>query len=117
MRTLSNIALTNFVVPTMISIAQFVYVYHNVNTLVLNQIILVNTMFATFGVVFATVWAGSTNRREPQLLDLKRHDNHTWSHPMPVFAIGNGSAGIQSAMQTSSTLGHTTTLLNEKASE
>lgn len=67
MRTLSRIALSNFMIPSLFSIAQLVVVYRNVNVLIVNEIVLVNTMLAVFGVVFATVWAGNAGRREAQM--------------------------------------------------
>ena len=67
MRILSRIALSNFIIPSLFSIAQLIVVYRNVNVLIVNDIILVNSMLAVFGVVFATVWAGSASRREVQL--------------------------------------------------
>lgn len=86
MRTLFRIALTNFLVPTMFSIAQFICVYRNVDAMILNQIVLANTMIATFGVAFATVWAGKTRREEAQILDSKR--NNTTSRLLAVFGLG-----------------------------
>lgn len=41
------------------SLIQLVIVYQEVNIIVINHIILVNTSVAVIGVVFATVWAGS----------------------------------------------------------
>lgn len=66
MHTLSHIALSNFLIPSLFSIVQFVVVYRSVNVLIINDIVLVNTMLAVFGVVFATVWAGNVSRREAQ---------------------------------------------------
>lgn len=71
MRILFTIALTNFVVPAIFSIVQFACVYRNVSMVTLDQIILVNLMLATFGVAFATVWAGSANRQEAYILGPK----------------------------------------------
>ncbi|KAG8218073.1 hypothetical protein J3R82DRAFT_3575 [Butyriboletus roseoflavus] len=88
MRTLFRIALTNFLVPTMFSIAQFVCVYRNVDPMILNQLVLVNTMVATFGVAFATVWAGKTRRQEEQILESTR--NNTTSRLMAIFGLGIG---------------------------
>jgi len=39
-------------------------VYKNVYVLTVNEIVLVNTMVAVIGVVFATVWAGSVNYQD-----------------------------------------------------
>ncbi|KIJ67451.1 hypothetical protein HYDPIDRAFT_25904 [Hydnomerulius pinastri MD-312] len=72
MRTLSRIALSNFVIPSLFSLAQLVVVYRNVNVLIVNEIVLVNTMLAVFGVVFATVWAGKEGRREAEAWDKAR---------------------------------------------
>ncbi|KAG8221153.1 hypothetical protein J3R82DRAFT_2699 [Butyriboletus roseoflavus] len=66
MRTLSRIALSNFIIPSLFSIAQLVVVYRDVNILIVNEIVLVNTMLAVFGVVFATVWSGNVSRREAE---------------------------------------------------
>ena len=67
MRTLSRIALSNFFIPSLFSIAQLIVVYRDVNVLVVNEIVLVNTMLAVFGVVFATVWSGNISRREAEI--------------------------------------------------
>lgn len=67
MRTLFHIALSNFIIPSLFSIVQLIIVYRNVNIVVVNEIILVNTMLAVFGVVFATVWVGNVSRREAQM--------------------------------------------------
>ncbi|KAF9234383.1 hypothetical protein BU15DRAFT_22282, partial [Melanogaster broomeanus] len=61
-RTLSRIALSNFIIPSLFSIAQLIVVYRNVNVLIVNEIVLANTMIAVFGVVFATVWVGKEGR-------------------------------------------------------
>ncbi|KAI0326460.1 hypothetical protein GY45DRAFT_109113 [Cubamyces sp. BRFM 1775] len=58
-RTLLWVAATNFVVPVLFSLAQIIVVYRDVDVLVVNDIVLVNTSVAVIGVVFATVWAGS----------------------------------------------------------
>ncbi|KAH0827409.1 hypothetical protein J3R83DRAFT_4065 [Lanmaoa asiatica] len=83
---------------------QFVSVYHNIDPTVLDQLILVNTMLATFGVAFATIWSGSTNRREEQLFNSKR--NNSASHMMAVFTAGDGRVVNRSAITTSSSLGY-----------
>lgn len=67
MRTLSRFALSNFLIPSVFSIAQLIVVYRNVNVLIVNEIVLVNTMLAVFGVVFATVWAGNVGKRQAQI--------------------------------------------------
>ncbi|KAF8548013.1 hypothetical protein OG21DRAFT_816128, partial [Imleria badia] len=67
MRTLSRIALSNFIIPSLFSIAQLVVVYRNVSVPTVNDIILVNAMLAVFGVVFATLWVGNAGRREAQM--------------------------------------------------
>jgi hypothetical protein len=41
-------------------------VYKNVYVLTVNEIVLVNTMVAVIGVVFATVWAGSVNYQDKE---------------------------------------------------
>ncbi|KAF8551394.1 hypothetical protein OG21DRAFT_286145 [Imleria badia] len=86
MRTLSRIALSNFIIPTLFSIAQLVVVYRSVNVVVVNEIILVNTMLAVFGVVFATLWAGNAGRREAQMdiwEDRSRTDDDTVAKRRP----------------------------------
>lgn len=95
MRTLFRIAVTNFVVPAMFSIAQFVCAYRNVNALVLNQVILVNTMVSTFGVAFATVWAGSVSRQRVQVQESYR--KYTTSRLMSIFGTGSGRVANQSS--------------------
>ncbi|KAG1847988.1 hypothetical protein C8R48DRAFT_730977 [Suillus tomentosus] len=64
MRTLFYISVSNFVFPSLLSLAQLVVVYKNVYVLTVNEIVLVNTMVAVIGVVFATVWAGSVNYQD-----------------------------------------------------
>jgi hypothetical protein len=63
LQTLFWIALSNFIIPALFSVAQIIVIYREVNPVVINQIILANTSIAVIGVVFATVWAGSVNRR------------------------------------------------------
>ncbi|KAG1727129.1 hypothetical protein EDB19DRAFT_1643194 [Suillus lakei] len=64
LRTLLYISVSNFVFPSLLSLAQLVVVYKNVYVLTVNEIVLVNTMVAVIGVVFATVWAGSVNYQD-----------------------------------------------------
>ncbi|KAG2126093.1 hypothetical protein BD769DRAFT_1462803 [Suillus cothurnatus] len=64
LRTLFYISVSNFVFPSLLSLAQLVVVYKNVYVLTVNEIVLVNTMVAVIGVVFATVWAGSVNYQD-----------------------------------------------------
>ncbi|KAG1906975.1 uncharacterized protein F5891DRAFT_940924 [Suillus fuscotomentosus] len=66
LRTLFWIALSNFVIPALFSVAQIIVIYCEVNPVVINQIILANTSIAVIGVVFATVWAGTVNRQIAQ---------------------------------------------------
>ncbi|KAF9226669.1 hypothetical protein BS17DRAFT_697636 [Gyrodon lividus] len=63
LKTLFWIAVSNFVFPALFSIAQIIVVYREVDPVVINQIVLVNTSIAVIGVVFATVWAGSVKKR------------------------------------------------------
>lgn len=56
---------------------------------------LVNIMLATFGVAFATVWAGSTNRQEAQTLDSKQYN--TASSLTAAFRGGPGYAANRSS--------------------
>ncbi|KAH8825001.1 hypothetical protein DL96DRAFT_1682192 [Flagelloscypha sp. PMI_526] len=65
-KTLIWIAATNFVIPCVFSLAQLVIVYEEVNYVIVNDIVLVNTMLAVFGVVFATIWAGTTHKRQEE---------------------------------------------------
>ena len=60
-KTLLWVASTNFVFPVLFSLAQIIIVYREVDVLVVNDIVLINTSIAVIGVVFATVWAGTTN--------------------------------------------------------
>ncbi|KAF8549511.1 hypothetical protein OG21DRAFT_584646 [Imleria badia] len=64
-RILSNLALSNFIIPTLFSIVQLVFLFRigDANPFLLNEITLVNARVAVFGVVFATVWAGKEHRR------------------------------------------------------
>ncbi|KAK0230493.1 hypothetical protein IW262DRAFT_1291603 [Armillaria fumosa] len=55
------IAVTNFVVPTLFSVAQIIVVYRGVTYVAINDIVLANTSTAVILVVFATVWAGSSH--------------------------------------------------------
>lgn len=54
-------AATNFVVPVLFSLAQIIVVYRDINLLIINDIVLINTSIAVIGVVFATVWAGTAH--------------------------------------------------------
>ena len=60
-KTLLWVAATNFVVPVLFSLVQIIVVYRDVNVLIVNDIVLINTSIAVIGVVFATVWAGTTH--------------------------------------------------------
>lgn len=60
-KTLFWVAATNFVFPVLFSLTQIIVVYCNIDGLTINDIVLVNTSIAVIGVVFATVWAGTTN--------------------------------------------------------
>lgn len=66
LRMISRIAATNFLVPTLFSIAQIIIVYLGVNTGTVNNIVLVNTMITVFGAVFATVWVGKERRQDEE---------------------------------------------------
>jgi hypothetical protein len=68
-RILSNLALSNFIIPTVISIVQLALVFRigDANPTLLNDIAFVNAMVSVFGVVFATVWAGKEHRREAKM--------------------------------------------------
>ncbi|KAK0243059.1 hypothetical protein EDD85DRAFT_762218 [Armillaria nabsnona] len=55
------IAVTNFVVPTLFSVAQIIIVYRGVTYVAINDIVLANTSTAVILVVFATVWTGSSH--------------------------------------------------------
>ncbi|KAF8550791.1 hypothetical protein OG21DRAFT_1397578, partial [Imleria badia] len=65
-RILSNFALSNLIIPTVMSIVQLALVFRigAANPILLNDITFVNAMVSVFGVVFATVWAGKEHRRE-----------------------------------------------------
>ncbi|EKM56770.1 uncharacterized protein PHACADRAFT_254086 [Phanerochaete carnosa HHB-10118-sp] len=65
-RTLLWVAATNFVVPVLFSLAQIIVVYRDIDVLVVNDIVLVNTSIAVIGVVFATVWAGTAQWAQGQ---------------------------------------------------
>ncbi|KAF8141358.1 hypothetical protein EV363DRAFT_1391827 [Boletus edulis] len=104
MRTLSRIALSNFIIPSIFSIAQLIVVYRNVNVLMLNDVVLVNTMLAVFGVVFATVWAGNVSQRETRI-DLwedahPADDGAVEKHPRRFAFPGLGTWRVASAHQT-----------------
>jgi hypothetical protein len=66
LQTLFWIALSNFTIPALFSVAQIIVIYREVNPVIINQIILANTSIAVIGVVFATVWAGSVTRQITQ---------------------------------------------------
>ena len=104
MRTLSHIALSNFIIPSLFSIAQLVVVYRNVDALVVNEIVLVNTMLAVFGVAFATVWAGNVSRREAQMNlweDTSRDDEAVARrHPRAFAFPGLGTWRVASSPPT-----------------
>ncbi|KAK1235433.1 hypothetical protein PQX77_001346 [Marasmius sp. AFHP31] len=61
------IAVSNFIFPMLFSLVQIVIVYREVNFVIVNDIILANTMIAVIGVVFATVWAGSSHWKNTSL--------------------------------------------------
>ena len=66
-RILFNIALSNFIIPTIMSIVQLAFIFRfgaaNATTS-MNDMSFVNVMVSVFGVVFATVWAGKEHQRE-----------------------------------------------------
>jgi len=61
------IAATNFVFPVLFSLVQLIIVYQEVNTVIVNEIVFVNTSIAVIGVVFASIWAGSGHRSDVRL--------------------------------------------------
>jgi len=61
------IAITNFVFPVLFSLVQIIIVFREVNLIVINDVVLVNTSIAVIGVVFATVWAGSGHRNDSRI--------------------------------------------------
>ncbi|KAG6380031.1 hypothetical protein JVT61DRAFT_8111 [Boletus reticuloceps] len=65
-RILTNLALSNFIIPTLISIVQLVVLFRvgAKHPFLVNDIALVNARVSAFGVVFATIWAGKEHRRE-----------------------------------------------------
>ncbi|KAG6373717.1 hypothetical protein JVT61DRAFT_6391 [Boletus reticuloceps] len=65
-RILTNFALSNFIVPTLISVVQLVLLFRvgAKHPFLVNDIALVNARVSAFGVVFATIWAGKEHRRE-----------------------------------------------------
>lgn len=64
---LMYIAVSNFVFPVLFSLVQIIIVFQEVNLVVVNDVVLVNTSIAVIGVVFATVWAGSGHRNDRRL--------------------------------------------------
>ncbi|KAG9312762.1 hypothetical protein JVU11DRAFT_7197 [Chiua virens] len=68
-RILFHLSLSNFIIPTIISIVQLALLFQigAANPVLLNDIASVNTKVSSFGVVFATVWAGMEHRREAQM--------------------------------------------------
>ena len=60
-KTLFWVAATNFVFPVLFSLVQIIVVYRDIDVLLVNNIVLINTSIAVIGVVFASVWAGTTN--------------------------------------------------------
>ncbi len=71
LKSLFWIAVTNFVVPVLFSLAQIVIVYREVDFVVINDIVLANTSIAVIGVVFASIWAGSYGRARADCRDSK----------------------------------------------
>ncbi|PFH53687.1 hypothetical protein AMATHDRAFT_924 [Amanita thiersii Skay4041] len=61
LRVLFSIALGNFIFPMLFSVVQLIVVFREVHVSIINVIVLVNTSIAVIGVVFATVWAESSN--------------------------------------------------------
>jgi hypothetical protein len=102
---LSQIALSNFIIPSLFSIAQLVVVYRIVDVLIVNEMVLVNTMLAVFGVVFATVWAGNVGRRAAQI-NLRENTSRTDDdavarrHPRPLAFPGLGTWCLASSPPT-----------------
>ncbi|KAG2137970.1 hypothetical protein DEU56DRAFT_345526 [Suillus clintonianus] len=102
LRTLFYIAVSNFVFPSLLSLAQLIVVYKNVYVLTVNEIVLVNTMVAVIGVVFATVWAGSVNyhneKTEPGVLEKARDVTFdgpgTWKVATAQPSLTMGSTAI-----------------------
>ncbi|KAF8452310.1 hypothetical protein L210DRAFT_3383707 [Boletus edulis BED1] len=68
-RILTNFALSNFIIPTLISIVQLVLLFRvgAKQPSVINAVALVNARVSAFGVVFATIWAGKEHRREANM--------------------------------------------------
>lgn len=92
-RTLFWVAATNFVVPVLFSLVQIIVVYRDVNVFVVNDIVLVNTSIAVIGVVFATVWAGTTHWTQTQtrtVLDTLEPSRIVFEHG---FGMSEGSVG------------------------
>ncbi|KAG0697274.1 hypothetical protein DFH29DRAFT_160381 [Suillus ampliporus] len=102
LRALFYIAISNFVLPSLLSLAQLVVVYKNVYVLTVNEIVLVNTMVAVIGVVFSTVWAGSVNYQdkntEPGVFEKKREVTFdgpgTWKVATVEPSLTMGSTAI-----------------------
>lgn len=91
MRMISRIAVSNFVIPTLFSIAQLVVIYNGVSTQIVNDIVLVNTMVTVFGVVFATVWVGKQRKGDAEALDhneqpMKTDPQKMVPHSPPAFS-------------------------------
>lgn len=91
MRMISRIAVSNFVIPTLFSIAQLVVIYNGVSTQIVNDIVLVNTMVTVFGAVFATVWVGKQRKGDAEALDhneqpMKTDPQKMVPHSPPAFS-------------------------------
>lgn len=83
------IALSNFVIPALFSLAQIVIVFADGNLLSVNLIILVNTSVSIIGVVFATIWT-ATAREDRDAVPARPHASTIVFEPTDT-ALGTGT--------------------------
>ena len=101
LRTLFWVAATNFVVPVLFSLAQIIVVYREVDVLVVNDIVLVNTSIAVIGVIFATVWVdtghwvrdhsrSTLGGAEPSRIVFERNTHQSTESASGTSVVGRG---------------------------
>ena len=78
--------------PVLFSFAQIIIVFRDVDVLVVNDIVLVNTSIAVIGVVFATVWASTSHwaqDRSRTALDPSKSTRLVFHHASAGDSAGN----------------------------
>ncbi|RDB24592.1 hypothetical protein Hypma_008258 [Hypsizygus marmoreus] len=94
LRVLFWIAATNFVFPTFFSLAQIIIIYREIDIIVVNDVVLVNTSIAVIGVVFATVWAGSSRWMQDRGDDGQDSEPRRGTHVQSALVFGSRHATV-----------------------